>query len=283
MSYLTERTQISRSFKNTLAARLEEKSPLIQVLIGPRQVGKTTAIRALLANQGIYFSADSPVPLNAEEIQNVWNQAMELDHPLLAIEKNLKECLAGRYELIRVVHPAQIVSLNKIQGMLQDRGALATLQNYLEILSYGFLVSGLQKYTSSTLRTRSSPPKLIVHDNALIRAFERPMNQKVDSSRIGFYLENAIGARFVEAEWDTFYWKDKLDEVDFVVLGRQGEKWAVEVKMSPPSLKELKGLFAFCKLNKDFHPHVVCPQKVNLDGVHWLPAEDVLSMSRQKK
>ena len=327
-----------RAFKDKLSRRLEEPAPLIQVLIGPRQVGKTTAIRQILANRGIYFSADSPVPLPASEIERLWLEALALPEQLLAIdeiqkisdwsemvkklwdakkapmklvllgsaalaiEKQLKESLAGRYELIRVEHwnfieakkvfqvtfdqylefgcypgsvsllhdlerwgayirdsivepaigrdilqlhpvdspallrqvfrvcvghPAQIVSLNKLQGMLQDSGALATLQSYLELLSFGFLVTGVQKYSANAIRTRASPPKLIVHDNALIRAFERPATDRPSPERMGHYLENAVGARFIEAGWDTFYWKDKNNEVDFIVLGPRGEKWAV--------------------------------------------------------
>jgi predicted AAA+ superfamily ATPase len=37
-----------------------------------------------------------------------------------------------------VGHPAQIISLNKLQGALQDRGALATLQSNLQLLSLVF-------------------------------------------------------------------------------------------------------------------------------------------------
>lgn len=391
MVYPIEMISISRSFKPLIEARLKEKSPLIQVLVGPRQVGKTTAMKQIFADRGVYFSADSPVPLTSKEIESLWSQALALPEPLLAIdeiqkivgwseaikklwdaknkpfklvllgsaalaiERDLKESLAGRYELIRVEHwnfaeaqaafefsfeqflefgcypgsiallpdqdrwglyirdsiiepaigrdilqlhpvdnpsllrqvfsicvghPAQIVSLNKLQGMLQDRGALATLQTYLELLGFGFLVTGVQKFTMNALRTRSSPPKLIVHDNALIRAFERPVTQTPKRERMGLYLENAVGARFIEAGWETYYWKDKSYEVDFIVLGPGGEKWAVEVKSSVPTAAELKGLFYFCRRHPDFEACVVCPQSVDIDGIKWLSADKILSLSR---
>ena len=38
-----------RPFVSTLAQRLRAERPLIQVLVGPRQVGKTTGVRQLLA------------------------------------------------------------------------------------------------------------------------------------------------------------------------------------------------------------------------------------------
>jgi predicted AAA+ superfamily ATPase len=385
-------TSISRSFKSTIETRLKEKSPLIQVLVGPRQVGKTTAIKQIFSNRGIYFSADSPVPLNSNEIESLWSKALALPEPLLAIdeiqkiegwseavkklwdaktqpvklvllgsaalaiEKHLKESLAGRYELIRVEHwnfieaqsafkfsldeflefgcypgsmtllpdrdrwglyirdsivepaigrdilqlhpvenpsllrqvfsicvghPAQIVSLNKLQGMIQDRGAMATLQIYLELLSFGFLVTGVQKFTMNVMRTRASPPKLIVHDNGLIRAFERPISETPKHDRMGHYLENAVGARFIEAGWETYYWKDKTHEVDFIVLGPGGEKWAVEVKSGVPTPGELKGLAYFCRQHPDFKACVVCPQTLNIEGILWLSVDQVLSLSRQ--
>lgn len=383
---------INRSFSNLLLTRFKEASPLIQVVIGPRQVGKTTGIKQAMNGRGLYFTADSPVPLNATEIESLWTKVLEQsDQPLLAIdeiqkisgwsemikklwdtktrpmklvlsgsaalsiEKNLKESLAGRYELIRVEHwnfaeakqafnmsleqfiefgcypgasvflqdverwgnyvrdsivepaigrdilqlhpieqpallrqlfsictghPSQIVSLNKLQGQLQDRRALATLQNYLELLSFGFLVTGIQKFSANTIRNKKSPPKLLIHDNALIRAFERPISQVPAMDRLGFYLENAVGARLIESGWDTFYWKDRNQEVDFITLGPNNEKWAIEVKLSPPSLDELTGLQSFCRSHPDFQPVVVCPKAVKLDGIKYLPAEEVLSFYR---
>lgn len=77
---------IERSFKRQIALRLDETAPLIQVVVGPRQVGKTTAIRQLLKNRGIYFTADSPVPLGTEEIEKVWrNNPLPCDADDLSI------------------------------------------------------------------------------------------------------------------------------------------------------------------------------------------------------
>ena len=49
---------------------------LLQVLIGPRQVGKTTAILELAKNKPTYYvSADSPLPPTAQMILDEWNKA----------------------------------------------------------------------------------------------------------------------------------------------------------------------------------------------------------------
>ena len=49
---------------------------LLQVLIGPRQVGKTTAILELAKSKPThYVSADSPLPPTAQMILDEWEKA----------------------------------------------------------------------------------------------------------------------------------------------------------------------------------------------------------------
>lgn len=378
-----------RNIQLLLEKRLMEPNPLIQVVIGPRQVGKTTAIKGAINNKGVYETADSPVPISHEFIYEWWNKAQQSYDKILVIdevqkiegwaevlkklwdnerkqlkvvlsgsaaltiEKNLKESLAGRYELLHAPHwnleeakkvfstsleqfiefgcypgaqkfiedidrwaayirdsivepaigrdimqlqpvenpalfrqvfllstqlPAQIVSLNKLQGLLQDKGAMATIQHYLNLLGSAFLVTGLQKYSPMGFRVKSSPPKIIVHDNALLKAFERPVNQKIINPKLGFYFENIIGARFIEAKWEVFYWKDKSNEVDFIVHGPSGEKWAIEVKSSMTTRKELNGLDKFCQSYPDYKPFLISLVNQSFEGIGTLKTEDILSL-----
>jgi predicted AAA+ superfamily ATPase len=177
--------------------------------------------------------------------------------------------------------PAQIVSLQKIQGQLQGKGTLPTIQHYLKLLSDAFLVSGVEKYSRSLLRVRKSSPKLIIHDNGLIRSFEKPIDGKLTPEKLGRYFENCIGARFIEAGWDTYYWKERDLEVDFAVLGPNGEKWAVEIKSSKTNEKELKGLYKFCELNKEFEPVLISLIEQKIEGIKSISAEEILSFSRK--
>ncbi len=62
-----------------LRQRLEESSPLIQVLLGPRQVGKTTAALQLLnkwEGSTVYGSADAPTALGPEWVERMWQKAV---------------------------------------------------------------------------------------------------------------------------------------------------------------------------------------------------------------
>ena len=387
-------TSQNRKLIQLLKHRLAEKAPLIQVVLGPRQVGKTTALLGALQRKAELQNADYPTPLPSSVIEEWWHKALASPAKILAIdevqkilgwtevlkklwdgsadsrplkvivtgssallvEKGLKETLAGRYELIRAEHwnyqeakdvfklslrtfiefgcypgsipllrqdiarwgqyfrdsivdpalgrdllqlhpvehpallrqlfgisvslPAQVVSLQKLQGQLQGKGTLPTLQHYLKLLGDAFLISGIDKYSPSGLRAKKSSPKLIVHDNALLRAFTRPIGEKISSEMQGRYFENCIGARFIEAGWDTYYWKDRDLEVDFVVIGPQNEKWAVEVKSAPASETELRGLKKFISLFPEFKPFLISLTGQKFPGVENLSAETVLSLSR---
>ncbi len=380
----------NRAIVSKLRIRLKETAPLIQVMVGPRQVGKTTALKSTLGNTGVYKTADYPTPLSSDALLAWWDEAEA--HPSrtlavdeiqkvtgwsetikylwdrsdgmklvltgsssLLVEKGLKETLAGRYELIRAEHwnfaeaarilgttlrdylefgcypgsvpflkdknrwgdyirdsivepaigrdllqlhpvgnpalmrqifgaavslPAQLISLQKLQGATQERGTVPTIGHYLSLLGEAFLVTGLQKYSKSQFRARKSIPKLIVHDNGLCRAFERPVAGMLTPARFGRYLENAVGARLIEAGWETYYWKHRNDEVDFVTIGPENQKWAIEVKQSKASAGELKGLLRFCEQNPEFEPCLLSLVKQKIDGVRFLAPKEILSLSR---
>ncbi len=68
-----------RDFVEHLERRLKEKSPLIQVILGPRQVGKTTGVMALrqaLSGSAHYASADDVLAPGAEWIQEEWQKGI---------------------------------------------------------------------------------------------------------------------------------------------------------------------------------------------------------------
>lgn len=63
----------------TLRAALSRPTPVVHVLIGPRQVGKTTIARQIQESIGIpsiYATADSPVPLDSAWIETQWRRAV---------------------------------------------------------------------------------------------------------------------------------------------------------------------------------------------------------------
>ena len=80
-----------RPFVATLAERFSAEKPLIQVLAGPRQVGKTTGVRQMLA-QGAwphhYANADDVLVSDRNWLLEQWQQALLLgDGALLVIDE----------------------------------------------------------------------------------------------------------------------------------------------------------------------------------------------------
>ncbi len=137
-------TPYERPFVGQLEQRLLAHQPLIQVLIGPRQVGKTFGMRQLLArypHDNIYANADDILTsdrswlleqwqkaqllgdgtlLVIDEIQKVtnWSETLKglwdrapfklrvvvLGSSSIQLQSGLTESLAGRFELTRVYH-----------------------------------------------------------------------------------------------------------------------------------------------------------------------------------
>lgn len=128
----------------------------------------------------------------------------------------------------------QIVSLTKLQGLLQHSGNVVTLADYLDLLSQAGLLAGLTNYSGRKHRKRAAPPKLNVLNTALISAqsdytFAEARN---DRSWWGRLVESAVGSHLVNTAADDClinYWRDNPHEVDFVIT-RGNKLVAVEVK-----------------------------------------------------
>ncbi|MDR2355387.1 MAG: AAA family ATPase, partial [Clostridiales Family XIII bacterium] len=64
-----------------LTERLKEQRKFMQIVVGPRQTGKTTATLQALAQLRIprhFVSADDPGLASAEWLRNAWEQARAL-------------------------------------------------------------------------------------------------------------------------------------------------------------------------------------------------------------
>lgn len=80
-----------RPFVTTLAQRFATERPLIQVLAGPRQVGKTTGVRQLMAHGAWphhYGNADDVLVSDRNWLLEHWQQALLLgDGAMLVIDE----------------------------------------------------------------------------------------------------------------------------------------------------------------------------------------------------
>ncbi len=342
----------------TLKERIEEPRKFIQVIAGPRQVGKTTLVNQVLrqielayavevadgvdakdtdwirrvwdsARTAMLFRKEKEYLLVIDEIQKIanWSEAVKkewdedtrkgvnlkvvlLGSSRLLLKKGLTESLAGRYELIRLGHwryqemrdafgftldeyvyfggypgpahlirnerrwkkyvkdslvapaidkdvimtsniykpalmkrlfelgcgySAEILSLTKLIGQLQDAGNVTTLAGYLEILNQCSLLAALQKYARDDARKYNSIPKYQVYNNALMTANKGQTFEKdrTDPKVWGRWVESAVGAYLLsmaeELDYQLYYWREGDDEVDFIIANG-GESVAIEVK-----------------------------------------------------
>ena len=369
---------------HTLKARIQEPRRFMQVLAGPRQVGKSTLVGQVLQKVPIPYSvevADAIDPKDRDWIRRVWEGARTtmtlrgeaerllvideiqkidnwsevvkrewdedtrkhlnlkvvlLGSSRLLLKRGLTESLAGRFELIRLGHwsyqemhdafgvtldeyiyfggypgaahmigdekrwrkyikdslvapviekdvlmtsniykpalmkqlfelgcgySAEILSLTKLMGQLQDAGNVTTLASYLEILDQCALLTGLQKYANDDARKRGSIPKYQVYNNALLTAYNGRsfLTDRTDTTLWGRWVESTIGVHLLgmaeEADYQVYYWReparnkaDKDKEVDFIIVN-DGEVTAIEVKSGRRGMNS--GLPVFVEA---FHP-----------------------------
>lgn len=176
-----------------------------------------------------------------------------------------------------IASPAQIVSLQKIQGRLTDRGALETIVHYLALLEEAFLVAALPKYARRALRRRAAPPKLVVLNQAILAAGDPhgPPDPARDPARFGAWVENACLAHAWNAGQRVAYWREEPLEVDGVVDGTWG-RWAVEIKTGAVAASDLRGLLEFTRRFPVFQALLVCDpagrpaaQRAGIMSVAW--------------
>ncbi len=340
-----------------LHRRISEENGLIQVLIGPRQVGKTTSVLRLIEDnykdKSVYVSADKVFNSDAPWLSQQWHQASSenkilfvdeiqkcenwaevikklydetkrskklfqcilLGSSSLEIQKGLTESLTGRFQLTRAYHwnyqesneayglnfqqylkyggypgsysfkdadewadfvtnsivgtviekdilqyqsvkspalfrqafeiligyPAQEVSYTKILGQIQDRGNVELVKNYIHLYEGAFLIKALEKFSSKTVKTKASSPKILPLAPCF---FQLTVLDDYKTDELGRVFELIVGAQLVRTNEQLYYWREGKYEVDYV-LKKGRNIWAIEVKSGKSSRS--KGLEAFKK------------------------------------
>ena len=217
-------------------------------------------------DQYIYFGG-YPGPAHLIGDERRWRKYIKDSLVAPAIEKDVimtsniyKPALMKQLFELGCSYSAEILSLTKLMGQLQDAGNVTTLAGYLEILNQCALLTGLQKYANDDARKRGSVPKYQVYNNALLTAYKGRsfVADRTDTQAWGRWVESAVGAHLLsmadELGYEVYYWRESARnalgdlEVDFVVV-RDGEVTAIEVKSGRRGMNS--GLPAFVEA---FHP-----------------------------
>lgn len=200
-------------------------------------------------------------------VDSTINKEILLDTPIS------KPALLRQTFELGAAYSGNILSLNKMLGSLQDAGNTTTLASYLNLLNESGLLCGLQKFSIDMARRRASIPKFQVYNNALKNIFgQTTIDQAILNPRLwGNIFESAIGSHIINQafkyRFEVYYWRDKNDEVDFV-LRKNNSIIAIEVKSNAEhdtaGLRRFKEMFS--------------PQSAFIVGEGGMSAENFLSI-----
>jgi predicted AAA+ superfamily ATPase len=174
-----------------------------------------------------------------------------ISQDILMMEEVRKPALLHSLFMLGSGYSAQELSFTKILGQLQDAGNTVTLAHYLDLLSKANMLTGLQNYSGSQIRTRKSSPRFMVYDTSLMTYVgganrRRLLDNPTDKGRL---VESAVGAyllaRGKEEGFEVYWWRDRGNEVDFVVR-KGGQLTAIEVKSG--RVKSIGGSLVFKQL-----------------------------------
>lgn len=146
------------------------------------------------------------------------------------------------------IFTGEVLSYTKILGQLTDAGNTTTLSQYQKLLDEAWLLSGIQKFSGSKIKSRSSSPKWLVYNTSLSSVYDDSDFKSIKNDQVkwGRKVEQAVGTHLINSarvnNFQIFYWREVNDEVDFII--QRGKKIIpVEVKIG--KIKSHKGLNAF--------------------------------------
>jgi predicted AAA+ superfamily ATPase len=180
---------------------------------------------------------------------------------LLALGPIRKPALLRQVFGVCVASPAQVVALQKIQGQLQERGALETVAHYLGLLGEAYLVAALDKHSTRAGRRRAAPPRVVTLNQALL-AVSHPHgapDRDREPARFGAWVENACLAHAWNQGQTVTYWREEPLEIDGVLDGRWGA-WAVEIKTGAVTPADLRGLLEFTRRFSRYRPLLIADE-----------------------
>ncbi|MCK5095283.1 MAG: DUF4143 domain-containing protein, partial [Spirochaetes bacterium] len=189
-----------------------------------------------------------------------------------------KPALLKRLFALGCLYSGQILSFSKMLGQLTDAGNTTTLSHYLDVLFGVSMLAGIQKYSAKNVRIRSSSPKFMVFNNALITAQSGVpfIELQLKREEWGRYVESAVGAHLLNTAQNTgmniYYWRERNFEVDFVIT--MGNRiLALEVK-SGKTKTNVPGIGEFKKHYPSSKPLLVGSGGISLENFLSLNPED---------
>ena len=148
-----------RSIVNEIVVALERRPPLLQVLVGPRQVGKTTAasqVEKRLGWPSVVSVADAPLPHPPEWIETQWRlarakAASEKARVLLVFDEIQK--VPGWSEVVKRLWDEERAAGGKVRALLLGSSALLAQRGLTESLTGRFFLHRCTHWSWPECRT----------------------------------------------------------------------------------------------------------------------------------
>ena len=124
-----------------LRENLARPTHVLQIVVGPRQVGKTTAIHQLLEewpDPKVYATADQLTPPDTQWLAQTWRQARALtgSRPLLVIDEIQK--ITRWSEAVKMLHDEDVRERRALRVILLGSSALLLQRGMQESLAGRF-------------------------------------------------------------------------------------------------------------------------------------------------
>ena len=269
----SSRLMLRKGLTESLAGRFE------LIRLGHWTLQEMEDAFGLTLDEWIYYGG---YPGSASLIKDMrrWRKYIKESLVAPAIEKDIimtsniyKPALMKQLFELGCSYSAELLSLTKALGQLQDAGNVTTLSSYLNILNQCNLLAGLQKYANDDARRYQSVPKFQVYNNALLTAYRGTTYDKdrIDPQIWGRWVESAVGGYLLggaeDGGYKVYYWRERSDEVDYIVAS-QGTAIALEVKSGRRGMNS--GLPKFCE---NFHP-----KRALVIGTDGIPFKEFFQM-----
>lgn len=145
--------KFERDIVGDLVTGLQEMPQFLQIVIGPRQVGKTTAVRQAAERLGwpsVVASADEPLPPGAEWVESQWRLARvkeaACEGPVLLVLDEIQK-VAGWSEVVKRLWDEQQARKGRIRVVLLGSSALQIHQGMTESLAGRFFLHRCMHWT----------------------------------------------------------------------------------------------------------------------------------------
>jgi uncharacterized protein len=145
--------EFERDIVGELVTGLREMPQFLQIVIGPRQVGKTTAVGQAadrLNWPGVVASADSPLPPGAEWVESQWRLARVKEAaclgPVLLVLDEIQK-VAGWSEVVKRLWDEEQARKGRIRVVLLGSSALQLHQGMTESLAGRYFLHRCMHWT----------------------------------------------------------------------------------------------------------------------------------------